>query len=112
MAKQNELAGKTLKELRQLAGQHQIKNRSRLAKKDLIEALSQVAAAGERPAQEAPTARPAPPPKPDAPTRASTPADEPEVLDAAAVARITGAADEAAPPERDPLERGRRVSPT
>ncbi len=98
MAKQNELAGMTLKELRQLAGQHQIKNRSRLAKKDLIEALSQAAAAGERPAQKPPAAKPPPPPKTDTPVSQTAPADEPEVLDAAAVARITGgAADEPAP---------------
>ncbi len=69
----HDLAAMTLKDLRQLAGQHQLKNRSKLAKSDIISALEHVIAKrqpGSKPVNK-PVER------------------EPEVLDAAAVAGLT-----------------------
>ena len=42
MTQGSTLASLTLKDLRQLAGEHQVKNRSKLTKQQLVEALTEV----------------------------------------------------------------------
>src|SRR5690349_13096088 len=99
MSDQPDLTALSIKDLRQLAGEHQIQNRSRLGKDDLIQALQGVltghlaaasaSAAGESSAAAAAAAAPANEPEEIRPSdliaaaQQAAPA-EPEVLDAAA----------------------------
>ena len=105
MSDQPDLTVLSIKDLRQLAGEHQIQNRSRLGKDDLIQALQGVlaghlaaSAAAAVGSISATVAVPAPSPAKEpeeissvelkAATVAETVHAEPEVLDAAAVADL------------------------
>jgi ATP-dependent RNA helicase DeaD len=107
MTDSEQLASLTIKDLRQLAGEHQISNRSRLGRDELIEALQ--AAIQARTAEPAATAAPAlsqpaqtqpiamaaiaagdGAPVAQPPVFTPEPVQEPELLDASALAAVTG----------------------
>src|SRR4051812_28696621 len=81
MTDPQDLATLTIKELRQLAGEHDIPNRSKLGKDELIDALRAALAAGGSPA-----AADDADDEVDAPFAPPPPAAEPEVIGAASVA--------------------------
>lgn len=110
---QNELESMNLRELRQLASEHHVNNRSRLAKQDLIQALANVVGQGASQKKAVPeksttankktstskksSATTKAPAKKAASRKTSTKAEktvqqEPEVLDAAAVAGLQAVA--------------------
>jgi ATP-dependent RNA helicase DeaD len=106
MSEQTDLSTLSIKDLRVLAGEHHINNRSRLGKEDLIQALQGVlqgrlASVSEKPTSDktgdkaskdsAKAAKLEKAEKADKPEKIekTIPANEPEVLDAAAVAELT-----------------------
>lgn len=102
MSDQPQLDSLTLKDLRKLAGEHQVPNRSSLNKSELLSALSQtlrghMQAANEERAEPAAKSKE---PRPKAAPRPAHKEQEPEVLDPAAVARLAGSA--AKPAAKDP----------
>ncbi|MCK6489181.1 MAG: DEAD/DEAH box helicase [Planctomycetes bacterium] len=113
MSDNQDLDQLSAKELRQLAGEHNIANRSRLAKDELIQAIqSAIGTRGDGSAPllapetpgEAVVETPAPAPveavavaEPAAPVVAEPAGQEPEVLDAAAVADLTNPSPSPAP---------------
>ncbi|TVR14649.1 MAG: DEAD/DEAH box helicase [Planctomycetota bacterium] len=92
MSDQPQLDSLTLRDLRKLAGEHQVPNRSTLNKKELLSALSQTLRGRIQSADSAPKAPPEPS-KPPAPNKSKSsapqPEKEPEVLDPAAVAGLS-----------------------
>jgi ATP-dependent RNA helicase DeaD len=77
MTENPDFASLTIKDLRQLAGEHNVANRSRLTKEDLIEAIKKAMSAGSSAASAA-----------MASAAASAPASEPEVIDASNTAFV------------------------
>ena len=82
----NELSTKSTKDLRQLAGEHNIHNRSKLGRDDLIEALAQVIANRVESGDPVSASEP-----PAARAMAASAGAEPEVIDAASVAFLSPA---------------------
>ncbi|MHC5067587.1 MAG: DEAD/DEAH box helicase [Planctomycetota bacterium] len=85
MSNSTELTGLTVKELRQLAGEHQIKNRSKLAKQDLIDVLRAAISSEATPADEPEVLSPATVSAEPEVLSPATVSDEPEVLSPATV---------------------------
>ncbi|NRA38744.1 MAG: DEAD/DEAH box helicase, partial [Planctomycetes bacterium] len=89
----NDLESMNLRELRQLASEHHVTNRSRLAKQELIQALANVVQKKAAPAKKASVKKAAEKKQP-----ATKAQKEPEVLDAAAIAGLG-----VAPAEKKPV---------